>query len=1178
MFSRYSHLFRLRARFLPDEPIRILDVGDPFGTIAALFPNDHTVSLDVYADEPVNDRGHQPVLGSGFELPFPDGTFDVAACHDVFEHLPDERRFEFVRELLRVSRGPVVIVAPFADPRTALCEKIVNAHFVARLGHSLSALDEHVDFGLPDLDTLVNQLDAEGIDHRVHGDGWLYHWLGFYLVKAAVVAEHSLNDLRRLDIAVNDLLQAEDHQPPHYRRSVILRASGADLDLPARQPVEDPAAVAAEMLVLSQLALDLQHALPLGQNPVSPGSAFWAWIDAHRDADGPIGGLARSFRTAFTAARAPLQEDHAQAEVDSSELGPRVSVILVNLDGAKYLPDCLDSLAAQQYPSELTEVIVVDNGSVDGSLDLLAEEYPWVRVLPQGYNTGFAPAVRTGVEAATGQCVALINNDMRADPSWLSELVRAYAPDEGYVCVAGQILSWDGSELDFGEGAMNFYGMGYQVGFGTPVERTNTEDGRDLLFACGGSMLVNRDVYLSTGGFDPKFFAYFEDVDFGWRLWLLGHKVRMAANAKTFHRLHGTSSRFPVHQRMLLYERNALRTIIKNYDDDHLSQVLGPALLLLIKRAVIRGELKSDAVQLGGDPEPTEEVSRLTLAHLFAVCEVLDDFDDLMRERHRIQLARRRSDDELIDLFGHPLQPVHTDREYVEAQHQLVSHLPIDPAFRRGRASRLLIVSDEEIGEKLRGPAVRTLEIARALVASVPVTIAVPSAQDKEIDGVELAVYESEDDLRRLAFEANIVIVQGYVLRNHPVLAQTPAVLVADMYDPWLFEGLEIWKNLSEEDARSQHLPFAVSVMNELLDTADFFICASERQRDFWLGMLAGRGRVDETAYAQDPRLRDLIDVVPFGLPDRSPRHLEPVLKGVHPAVSEDDPVVLWGGGTWDWLDPVSVIDAFHTVIQRIPNAKLYFLGRQLSGTGVPNMHMADAAYARAEALGMVGTSVIFGDWAPYDQREAFLLEADVAVTAARDLAETRLAFRSRVLDYLWAGLPVVCTKGDVLADQLEQNGAGIAVPAGDRLRLADAMIRLLENETLRSACSASALELARNYGWRQTVEPLRRVVAAPWRWRETYGRRAHAREIAEDAQTLLRADRIRLSELDALVAQQADHLEVRLDEITALRRYAGELEQTIAHQNKRLDLLRKSPLMPMFRGVKRVVRREPSA
>ena len=152
LYGRYSHLWNLRRDAFGPEALRILDVGDPFGTIAPLLPDDHTVSLDLYVDGAPTGRGHQHVLGSGFELPFPDEQFDLVCSHDTFEHLPAERRPDFVDELLRVSRGPVVLVAPFDDDRTRLCESIVNGYFVARLGHSIPALDEHELFGLPSLD------------------------------------------------------------------------------------------------------------------------------------------------------------------------------------------------------------------------------------------------------------------------------------------------------------------------------------------------------------------------------------------------------------------------------------------------------------------------------------------------------------------------------------------------------------------------------------------------------------------------------------------------------------------------------------------------------------------------------------------------------------------------------------------------------------------------------------------------------------------------------------------------------------------------------------------------------------------------------------------------------------------------------------------------------------------
>jgi hypothetical protein len=278
------------------------------------------------------------------------------------------------------------------------------------------------------------------------------------------------------------------------------------------------------------------------------------------------------------------------------------------------------------------------------------------------------------------------------------------------------------------------------------------------------------------------------------------------------------------------------------------------------------------------------------------------------------------------------------------------------------------------------------------------------------------------------------------------------------------------------------------------------------------------------------------------------------VLKGVHPGISEDDLVVLWGGGTWDWFDPLSVLEAFARVVELIPNAKLYFLGLQLRSDDVAHMKMADLAVERAEQLGLAGKSVFFGDWAPYDLREAYLLEADVAVSAARDLAETRLAFRSRILDYLWAGVPVVATSGDVLSDIVHEERAGVVVPPGDVAAMTNALVTLLGDPVRRATCGARAREVAARFTWDKTVEPLHDVVLRPWRWRAGRQGSSRGRALTEDAQMLVEWR-------DREIATLRTALEDTQTEASTSAVKIRDLEGIVAHKDRPYAALRRTPI-----------------
>jgi GT2 family glycosyltransferase len=200
--------------------------------------------------------------------------------------------------------------------------------------------------------------------------------------------------------------------------------------------------------------------------------------------------------------------------------GPRVSVVIPNWNGRQWLPECLRSLAAQTHPAD--EVIIVDNGSADGSLEYLRDQHPRVRVLAQRRNTGFASAANRGIEAASGELVALLNTDVVLSPDWLQRMATALSARPAAASAACKMLSlsepallYDAGDILRRDGACDQRG------------RFMTDDGAydesgEVFGACAGAALYRRDAVLALGGFDERYFAYLEDVDLALRLRLMG--------------------------------------------------------------------------------------------------------------------------------------------------------------------------------------------------------------------------------------------------------------------------------------------------------------------------------------------------------------------------------------------------------------------------------------------------------------------------------------------------------------------------------------------------------------------------------------------------------------------------------------------------------------------------------
>lgn len=267
----------------------------------------------------------------------------------------------------------------------------------------------------------------------------------------------------------------------------------------------------------------------------------------------------------------------------------QLSIIILNWNGKGFLADCLNSLSDQV--SNNSEVVLVDNGSVDGSVEFIKAEYPWVKLVELPKNLGFAEGNNRGLELCRGDYIVTLNNDTKVAPDFFTELTKAVENDEKVGMVAAKMLNfYDKGCIDSVGVKVAENGLGYNIGVGE-LDTGQYDEPTEVFGPCAGAALYRRKMIDEVGFFDPDFFAYYEDLDLAWRGRLAGWKCVTAPKAIVYH-IHsatsGKGSSFTVFQ----VHRNKWYTLLKNWPAGLLLKKL-PAILALdfasFLLAIIRG-------------------------------------------------------------------------------------------------------------------------------------------------------------------------------------------------------------------------------------------------------------------------------------------------------------------------------------------------------------------------------------------------------------------------------------------------------------------------------------------------------------------------------------------------------------------------------------------------------------
>jgi len=243
---------------------------------------------------------------------------------------------------------------------------------------------------------------------------------------------------------------------------------------------------------------------------------------------------------------------------------PFVSVVVVNWNGKHLLGECLDSLLAQRDVNDI-DIILVDNGSRDGSVEFVQERYQDVRVINLMENKGFAGGNNAGIRIASGRYIALLNNDTKADPLWLANLLRTAEADRHSIGMwAGKILSYSNPDIIDNVGLLL-----YPDGLGRGNGRLEKDEGQydcpgEALFPSGCAGLYRKEMLDEIGLFDEEFFAYADDVDIGLRARLAGWGCTYVPSAIILHKYSSSSSAYSPFKAFLV-ERNRIWVLLKYF-------------------------------------------------------------------------------------------------------------------------------------------------------------------------------------------------------------------------------------------------------------------------------------------------------------------------------------------------------------------------------------------------------------------------------------------------------------------------------------------------------------------------------------------------------------------------------------------------------------------------------------
>lgn len=391
---------------------------------------------------------------------------------------------------------------------------------------------------------------------------------------------------------------------------------------------------------------------------------------------------------------------------------------------------------------------------------------------------------------------------------------------------------------------------------------------------------------------------------------------------------------------------------------------------------------------------------------------------------------------------------------------------------------KIFIDAYDVIGPNMAGPGIRSLAIAEGLCREFEITLSIDGnskfdciSKSVKVIHNDAVIWDSPDYFKQF----NAAILPGSQRLKTNLPSPFPIPLVVDIYDPFILENLELLAD-KPKAIRDYEYSRHLKALLEMILLGDRFLVTSDRTADFFNGMMTAWGVINPIS-AKKALPEEMIINLPFGIPDEPIEQFHSDLPAdLVSKITDNDKLILWAGGLWDWLDPMSLVESMPQILDEFPDAKLLFPGYKHPNPHVPVMKMATDCIEKAKKIKLFDDRIIFREWTPYTERIPVLKKTTIGVSLHKRHLETRYSFRTRLMDYIWGAIPMVLSEGDYLSGKLIDLIVAEPVSISEKNNVASAVIKMLrkmENPESRILMNETFRTLQSEYTWSNLLKPL---------------------------------------------------------------------------------------------------------